>query len=97
MKWAGNSGIVKELKTIRISLAFKTLFEIVFICLTLFNLRSYAQILCLFGYYPYSFLGSALFFGWFSFLGHLNFSGCLHFFVNFIFEVIFKVLNLLSY
>ena len=47
MKWAGNSRIVKELKTIRISLAFKTLFEIVFICLTLFNLRGYAQILCL--------------------------------------------------
>ena len=48
MKWAGNCRCVKKLKAFRISLAFKTLFEIVFICLTLFNLRSYAQILCLF-------------------------------------------------
>ena len=42
------SGMISKLKAFKISLAFKTLFDIVFICLPLFNLRSYAQILCLF-------------------------------------------------
>ena len=41
------SGMISKLKAFKISLAFKTLFDIVFICLPLINLRSYAQILCL--------------------------------------------------